>query len=108
MKEDLRPPFMLEDVKGAEFNFVKAQHAPRRSCVCAERRRGLHCSTAAHCQTHVWIRSNRKQFPTSRRALLRRYEAFGILEATWIPRSSRDRWNTCWQTRPGMTTRFKV
>ncbi len=28
MKEDLRPAFVLDDVKGAEFNLVKAQHAP--------------------------------------------------------------------------------
>jgi len=28
LKEDLRPAFMLEDVKGAEFNLVKGQHAP--------------------------------------------------------------------------------
>jgi polygalacturonase len=27
LKEDLRPAFVLEDVKGAEFNLVKAQHA---------------------------------------------------------------------------------
>ncbi|HLQ50667.1 MAG TPA: glycoside hydrolase family 28 protein [Terriglobales bacterium] len=29
IKEDLRPAFVLEDVKGAEFNLVKAQHAPQ-------------------------------------------------------------------------------
>jgi hypothetical protein len=29
LKEDLRPAFVLEDVQGAEFNLVKAQHAPR-------------------------------------------------------------------------------
>lgn len=29
LKEDLRPAFVLEDVKGAEFNLLKAQHAPR-------------------------------------------------------------------------------
>ncbi|HZR29064.1 MAG TPA: glycoside hydrolase family 28 protein [Terriglobales bacterium] len=29
MKEDLRPAFVLDDVKGAEFNLVKAQHAPQ-------------------------------------------------------------------------------
>jgi polygalacturonase len=28
MQDDLRPAFVLEDVKGAEFNLVKAQHAP--------------------------------------------------------------------------------
>lgn len=27
LKEDLRPPFVLNDVKGAEFNLVKGQHA---------------------------------------------------------------------------------
>ena len=27
LKEDLRPPFVLSDVDGAEFNLVKAQHA---------------------------------------------------------------------------------
>jgi polygalacturonase len=28
LKEDLRPAFVLEDVSGAEFNLVKAKHAP--------------------------------------------------------------------------------
>ncbi len=28
MKEDMRPAFVLDDVKGADFNMVKAQHAP--------------------------------------------------------------------------------
>jgi polygalacturonase len=28
LKEDLRPAFVLDDVKGVEFNLVKAQHAP--------------------------------------------------------------------------------
>jgi hypothetical protein len=27
LKEDLRPAFLLDDVKNAEFNHVKAQHA---------------------------------------------------------------------------------
>jgi len=29
LKEDLRPAFVLDDVKGADFNFVKASHAPQ-------------------------------------------------------------------------------
>ncbi len=29
LKEDLRPPFVLDDVKDADFNLVKAQHAPQ-------------------------------------------------------------------------------
>lgn len=28
MKEDLRPAFVLNDVKGADFYRIKAQHAP--------------------------------------------------------------------------------
>ena len=28
LKEDLRPAFVLEDVKGAEFSLVKGQHTP--------------------------------------------------------------------------------
>jgi hypothetical protein len=29
LKEDLRPAFVLDDVKDADFNLVKAQHAPK-------------------------------------------------------------------------------
>ena len=28
MKDDLRPPFILDDVKGADFHRIKAQHLP--------------------------------------------------------------------------------
>jgi hypothetical protein len=28
LKEDIRPPFMLNDVKGADFRAISAQHAP--------------------------------------------------------------------------------
>ena len=41
LQEDLRPPFILEDVKGAEFNLVKAQHAAGVPSLQAEGCRGF-------------------------------------------------------------------
>jgi hypothetical protein len=61
MKEDRRPAFVLESVKSADFQHVKAQKAGRCAGVRAAQGRGLHGSRRPPITPDAWLEKERKE-----------------------------------------------